>query len=165
MRAATHKHRVAGAAAVLWGPPCEGGRRILQVGSLSLPEVTCADVAEAHAAALAMQLFAWAVERGWRKVAVHAGDNPLIQRYMASRGRILRPQVQRVIDRALGEAHAAGRKPIPVLIPRRHNGAAHQAAHLASGRAGAAAAANDITAELVVEPSHVPIPRAPEDAE
>ena len=158
------EHRVAGAAAVLWGPPQNGTRRVLQIGSLSLPEVTCADVAEAHAAALAMRLFAWAVEHGWHKIALRAGDNPLIQRYMGSRGRILRPHVQQIVDRALGDAHAAGRKPVPILIPRRHNGAAHQAAHLASGRAGAAAAANDITAVLTVQPPTIPPPHDPDRA-
>ena len=156
------EHRVSGAAAVLWGPPSEHGRPILQIGSISLPEVTCADIAEAHAAALAMQLFARAVDRGWHKVAIHAGDSPLIQRYMASRGRILRSRVQRLLDRALGAASAAGREPVPILIPRRHNLAAHNAAHLASGRAGAAAAANDITSVLVLDPLHIPAPRDPD---
>ena len=107
-----------------------------------------------------MDLFARAVDRGWRNVAVHAGDCPTIQRYMASRGRILRARVQRLLDRALGAASAAGREPIPVLIPRRHNQAAHNAAHLASGRAGAAAA-NDITSTLILDPPHVPAPRDP----
>ena len=119
-------------------------------------------MAEARAAALALDLFARATARGWRKVAVHAGDCPLVQRYMASRGRILRARVQRILDQPLGVACAQGREPVPILIPRRHNQAAHNAAHLAAGRAGNAAAANDITSVIVLEPPHVPPPHDPD---
>ena len=111
-----------------------------------------------------MDLFAAATSRGWRKLAVHGGDCPVVQRYMASRGRILRARVQRILDRPLGEASAQGREAIPVLIPRRHNQAAHNAAFAAADRAGRAAAANDITATVTLEPPHVPSPRPPENS-
>ena len=153
------KRRVGGAAAVVWGPPRDGVRPILQIGSLSLPEVDCTDVAEATAAALALRLFARATDHGWRKTAILAGDSPLIQRYLGSRGKILRPHVQHILDTPLGEAHAAGRRPDAILIPRRQNGAAHREAYAAAGRAGAAAAANDITAALALSPTVIPPPQ------
>ena len=124
--------RVAGAAAILWGPPNEHGERPrITTAFVALPAEGRSEIAEAWGARTAATAAAGQANGG---VAI-AGDNPSVVRYCAGTGNLTSPNAHEVLDHAIGQLAAQGRHTQWILIPRRLNLEAHQAARTAAGMA------------------------------
>ena len=132
------RRRVAGAAAVLWGPICgDGDRRPLKFSQVMLPGVEHAQVAEAWGLRLACLLLLGArASFGGEKSALIAGDNLAVVRYGAAQGRLHRPEMQGILEQVLGQLAAAGWSPEWVAMRRAFNKAADELATGALFEAG-----------------------------
>ena len=99
--------RVAGAGAILWGPPGpDGSRPIVARAVVGHPSVEHAQTAEAVGCAAALDLVA---QRGAAlRAAKIIGDNLAVVRYGAAQGRLRRPQMQQVLAGRLAALHERG---------------------------------------------------------
>ena len=99
--------RVAGASAILWGPPGPDGERpIVARAVVALPGVEHAQTAEAEGCAAALDLLAKceATLRATRAT----GDNLAVVRYCAAQGRLRRPQMQQTLAGRQAALHERG---------------------------------------------------------
>ena len=131
---------VAAGAAVLWRSGPTGGREPAVTYTWLLPGGADSQEAEAWGARAALSLAAHELGADVAAPTV-AGDNLAVVRYCAGNGRLLRPELHRLLDPGLNAAAAAGRAPGWLAVRRRHNQAAD-----AASTAGCHAAAADATA-------------------
>ena len=125
---------VSGAGAVLWGPAClDGTRMVLARASVALPGTQLAVVAEAWGCRVGLDLLLQC-QPSLRACRV-VGDNLAVVRYGAGHGRTRRTEVQAVLEGALGRATALGWRLSWLAVNRRLNEAADAAASRGLARA------------------------------
>ena len=128
-------HRVAGAAAVLWGPPAEGGDRPAVARTrLALPQEPHAQLAEAEGCGAALRLLRRLdpMHRAARVV----GDNLAVLQFGAGLGRLRRPAMHSAISGPLAALLADGWSLEWTAVRRRLNQAADAGATSAVHWAG-----------------------------
>ena len=127
--------RVAGAAAILWGPSDRSGdRNPIAIASVSLPGQQWAPIAESYGLRLAVSLLLECSASP--KTARMVGDNLAIVRYAASQGRLKHPSMQMVLDEPLKDLVSSGWETCWFAVRSKVNAAAHACANEALLLAG-----------------------------
>ena len=122
--------RVAGAGAILWGPPdLNGDRPRLRVASIALPGEQFAQVAEAWGLRLGcLLLLGEGAGLDGERTALMSGDNLPVIRYGAGQGRLHRPEMQGILESVLHQLPACGWRLEWVAVRRCFNAAADELA-------------------------------------
>ena len=98
--------RVAGAGAVLWGPPGPEGRQAIARILVAMPGEQHAQIAEARAAAAGLDLLL--SQSPDTRYAAVAGDNLAVVRFCCAQGRLRQPAMHQLLDPRLSTAHERG---------------------------------------------------------
>ena len=113
-------HAVAGASAILWGPPGDGGHRaILARVCVALPNEPHAQAAEAAGCAAGLRILLGIPDSP--RAARIAGDNAAVVRHGAGIGRLSRPGLHALLAAPLAAATERGWDLTWIPIRRRPN--------------------------------------------
>jgi len=125
--------RVAGAAAILWGPGRNQPMAQLAVATVKLPHVSRAPEAEAWGGTPCTHLVAEG--DGETRTARVSGDNLAVVRFCAATARLRGAEHQQLLERPLADLHLRGWGLSWLAVPRRMNMAADSLATEAIRRA------------------------------